>query len=336
MLPTIRRAGSSHGPTKSKIPLQFARIKASAKERNVAQLNHCKLQKALEEFHQNGFVILENAVELRSTEHIHQRMLQDFRTHLQSPRIHWNQGRNSGNISQSPPPSPEYLHEDIWANRLGVHIMEHIIGPKPQLSFVTSNIALPRSTGRQAVHSDYYCNHFDFPVFLEVNIYLHDVDSHNGATELWPGTHAGYSKADHSSSRTGWIKREVFTPRAMVSPPIQPAISKGSLMIRDLRCWHAGRANQTNDPRIVLGFIFSPQWFRSQMRMTFPCSSKRCLESWNHIDCLNTARFVTDDFDYLANCQEINLAQMPSSPIVPYVPQQGAPEITSQDYWTPP
>lgn len=335
MFPTLRRAVLSHG-LRSKPKLEISQIWVSEEERNAARLSHQNIQKGLHEFHQNGFVILENAVGHHSIEHIHHRMLQDFSKCRRSSSIRWNQGPNSGNISQPPPSLPEYLHEDVWANRLSVDIMENIIGPRPQLSFATSNIALPRSRGRQAVHSDYYCNHFDFPVFLEVNIYLHDVDSHNGATELWLGTHEGYSKDDHSSPTTGWIKQEVFTPRATVSPPIQPSISKGSLMIRDLRCWHAGRENQTNEPRIILGFIYSPRWFGSHMRMTFPYSARPCLESWNHIDCLKAAEFVAGQFDYLTNHQNINLTQTSPDPNAPYIPRHRSVQVTSRDYWSPP
>ncbi|KAH8719308.1 hypothetical protein GQ44DRAFT_712552 [Phaeosphaeriaceae sp. PMI808] len=335
MFPTLRRAVSSHG-LKCRPKLEIGRIRASEEERNAARLSYHNIQDSLNEFHKNGLVILENAVERRSIEHVHHRMLQDFVKHSKSSNLRWNQGRDSGNISQSPPSLPEYLHEDIWANRLCVDIMENIIGPRPQLSFATSNIALPKSTGRQAVHSDYYCNHLDFPVFLEVNIYLHDIDSRNGATEFWLGTHKGYSKDHHSSPTTGWIKQEVFMPRATISPPIQPAISKGSLMIRDLRCWHAGRENQTSEPRIILGFLYSPSWFGSHMRMKFPHSSRPHLESWSHIDCLKTAEFVTDEFDYLANHQDINLTQTPSDLNAPYTSKHQLGEVKPQDYWMPP
>lgn len=335
MFPILQRARLCHG-LKRRSNLGIQRIRISEEERKATRLSHLNIQRSLNEFHRHGFVILENAVGHQSVEHIHQRMIQDFEKYRKSSNIRWNQGHHSGNIAQPPPSLPEYLHEDVWANRFGVEIIKHIIGPRPQLSFATSNVALPKSTGRQAVHSDYYCHHFDFPVFLEVNIYLHDIDSHNGATEFWPGTHNGYSKADHSSAKTGWIKKEVFTPRAMVSPPIQPAISKGSLMIRDLRCWHAGRENQDSKPRIILGFIFSPRWFGSHMRMAFQHSARPCLESWSHIDCLGNVAFVPDNFDYLENPQDINLTQIPYDPNVPYIPDSRAVKVTQQDYWTPP
>jgi ectoine hydroxylase-related dioxygenase (phytanoyl-CoA dioxygenase family) len=335
MFPTVRRSVSRHGP-KGKSNLKISPIWVSDAERNAAQLSHQNIRRSLDEFHRNGLVILENAITHQSIEHVHHRTLEDIGNTRTSPSVRWNQGRNAGNISQSPPSLPEYLHEDIWANRLSVNIMENIIGPRPQLSLATSNIVLPRTTGRQAVHSDYYCNHHDFTVFLEVNIYLHYVDSHNGATEFWLGTHKGYSKDDHSSPTAGWIKREVFTSQATLSPPIQPTISKGSLMIRDLRCWHAGRENQTDEPRIILGFMYSPRWFESQMRMVFPFSARPRLQSWNHIDCLTAANFVTGDFDYLDFHQDINLTPIPLDPTAPYVPKRGSAVVTSRDYWSPP
>ncbi|KAJ4985130.1 phytanoyl-dioxygenase family protein [Stagonosporopsis vannaccii] len=333
MFPTAPQAVQSQ-IARLKHKLDVSRIRVSREERRSLRLNRQHVQKGLENFHRDGFVILENAVSDDSLEHIHRRMLQDFSKHHTSS-LRWNQGRASGNASQPLPSLLEYLHEDVWANHLGVDIMENIIGPRPQLSLATSNIALPKAKGRQAVHSDYYCRHLDFPVFLEVNIYLHNVNTRNGATEFWLGTHRGYSKDDHSSPETGWIKQEVFTARAAVCPPIQPAIAKGSLMIRDLRCWHAGRANETNDPRIILGFIFSPVWFGSQMRMRYPCSARPLLESWNHIDCLTSADFVANNFDYLAEHQDINLTQIASDPNAPYIPRDSV-SVTPQDYWTHP
>jgi ectoine hydroxylase-related dioxygenase (phytanoyl-CoA dioxygenase family) len=312
----MRRSVSCLG-LRSKPNLKINPIQVSDEERSTAQLSHRNIQRSLEEFHENGLVILEHAVTHQSIENVYKRMLQDFNKNRISRNVRWNQGREAGNISQPLPSFPEYLHEDIWANRLSVNVMENIIGPRPQLALATSNIALPKSTGRQAVHSDYYCEHLDFTVFLEVNIYLHDVDSRNGATEFWLGTHKGYSKDDHSSPTAGWIKREVFTSRATVSPPIQPSIPKGSLMIRDLRCWHAGRQNRTDEPRIILGFIYGPRWFDTHMRMVFPSNARSRLQSWSHIDCIEAAEFVEGDFNYLDFHQDINLTQVPSDPTAP-------------------
>lgn len=314
---------------------QIRRIVVSAEERKASQLGPESIQVGVEEFHKNGLVIIENAISRQVTRHVHARMLHDFDRYQTAPTTHWNQGRGAGNVSQTPPLLPEYLHEEIWANRFGVNVMEHIIGPRPQLSLATSNIVLANTKGRQAVHSDYYCAHYDFPVFLEVNVYLQDVDASNGATEFWLGTHEGYSKADHASATTGWIKQSVFEPRVKESPPVQPAIPEGSLMIRDLRCWHAGRENLSAEPRIILGFMYSPRWFGSHMRMKLPSAARKSLERWDHIDCLGTSQFTEEAFDYVHFHQDINLTQLPSNPNAPYVPKHGSTMVTSADYWSP-
>ncbi|EMD67053.1 hypothetical protein COCSADRAFT_351726 [Bipolaris sorokiniana ND90Pr] len=315
--------------------LEINRIRVCERERKAARLSQDNLRKSIEEFHKLGFVILENAFDLQSAEHLLEKMLKDFHGRLQSSTFRWNQGQNTGNISQPVPSFPEYLYEDIWANRLGVDIMENIIGPTPHLSLATSNIALPKFQGRQAVHSDYYCDHHDFPVFLEVNIYLHDVDWHNGATEFWLGTHNGYSKADHSSPTTGWIKQETFNRRAEISPPVQLAVPKGSLIIRDLRCWHAGRENHSSHPRIILGFLYSPRWFDSRMRMTLPYSAQPILKSWNHIECIKSVDFVADNFDYLHYLPDINLSQSRLNSKMITTPKRKEVTVTTKDYWNP-
>jgi hypothetical protein len=78
-------------------------------------------------------------------------------------------------VSQTPPLLAEFMQEEIWANRFAVTMIEHILGSRPQLSYATSNIALPGGQSRQAIHSDYYCEHLDIPVFLEACIFLDDV-----------------------------------------------------------------------------------------------------------------------------------------------------------------
>jgi ectoine hydroxylase-related dioxygenase (phytanoyl-CoA dioxygenase family) len=285
----------------------LVRVEASNDEAVRMQLSDANLERALRSYHHDGIAIIQDAIDPRLLDHVHAQMLRDLPRNVDSDTVHYNHGRTSGNVTQTPPLSTTYIHEQIWANRLAIHVIEHIIGPRPQLSFATSNIILPYSTGRQAVHSDYYCAHADFPVYLEVCIFLTDVSARNGSTEIWLGTHHGYNKGDHDQPCSGWIKRDRFLERAAVRPPIQPTIKKGSLCIRDLRLWHAGMQNVTCDPRIMLGFIYSPRWFGSHMRMQLPVGARKKVMSWTHVECL--ADFQRDEFDYLSFRQELNLTQ---------------------------
>lgn len=307
----------------------------STEERISTQISPGNLKTGLEEFHRNGLVIVENAIGLPALDHVSERMLEDIPKNLASPRLHYNHGQAHRNISQTPPLHSEFLHEEIWANRFAAALIEHIIGPKPQLSYASSNIALPGGKGYQAVHSDYYCSHLDFPVFLEVCIFLDGASPQNGSTQVWPGTHHGYNKADHAFADRGWIKRETFVARAKICPPRQPVIPKGSICIRDLRLWHAGMPNFTDKPRIMLSFIYSPRWFGTRMRIRFPAEARQHVESWKHIDCSSVAQFVEGRLDYLEERQDLLLTEETTAGEAEYV-HGHAPWIPSQEHcWSP-
>lgn len=283
------------------------RLRITPLEASTLKLSNKNLNRGLNLFHEHGIVIIEDAIDDHVLDHIQERMLRDLPCNLKLGNVQYNHGKGAGNITQTPPLSAEYVHENVWANRFAVHLMEHIIGPRPQLSFATSNVVLPHSIGRQAVHSDYYCEYSPFPVFLEVCIFLTEASVHNGSTELWLGTHNGYSKADHAYANSGWIREDRIKERALSRPPIQPTIKKGSLCIRDLRLWHAGMPNRTSDPRIMLGFIYSPRWFQSHMRLKLPQKAYMRLNSYKQIECI--ADEQEEDFDYISFREEINLTE---------------------------
>ena len=98
--------------------------------------------------------------------------------------------------------------------------------------------------------------HLDFPFCMTVNIPLIDMSMKNGATEFWLGTHLRENKGIKDPVLDGpWIASEYLEKRRAECPPIRPAISKGSLLIRDMRLWHAGVANETSTPRILLATV---------------------------------------------------------------------------------
>lgn len=52
----------------------------------------------------------------------------------------------------------------------------------------------------------------------------------------------------------------------------------GSLIIRDLRLWHAGMPNTTDEIRIMLAMIHFAPWYRQRMTMKLPRSLRPTLE----------------------------------------------------------
>lgn len=88
----------------------------------------------------------------------------------------------------------------------------------------------------------------------------------NGSTEVWLGTHHLASLAaqegKHGERASGRIKKDLLENRALERPPSQPTVKKGSLVIRDLRLWHAGKPNLSDSARVMLALIHFAPWFR--------------------------------------------------------------------------
>lgn len=78
----------------------------------------------------------------------------------------------------------------------------------------------------------------------------------NGSTEVWLGTHSDSGlhaqEGEHGERASGRIKQDSLDKRRAISPPLQPIVPKGSIIVRDLRLWHAGMPNLTQDPRVML------------------------------------------------------------------------------------
>lgn len=63
-------------------------------------------------------------------------------------------------------------------------MIENVLGSEPELRFINSNVAMPGTTGRQAVHSDVNHKFPAIPFGIVVNKYLQDSDVENGVTEV--------------------------------------------------------------------------------------------------------------------------------------------------------
>lgn len=59
----------------------------------------------------------------------------------------------------------------------------------------------------------------------------------------------------HGDRNSGRIIPSLLDYRRNIRPPIQPVVPKGSILIRDLRLWHCGRPNLTDEIRVMLAQI---------------------------------------------------------------------------------
>jgi hypothetical protein len=214
-------------------------------------------------------------------------------------------------MTQGPPLEPDLMYGDIWANRPAVTVISSLLGPKPRVNYVNGNTALGNFNGaRQRVHADLTFNHGTFPFGIVANYYLTDVSPANSSTELWLGSHRDTTFADHrncdmaeldgnsqtetpqspkavnSSSSLQKLEQKVgilpslLEKRRTHAPPIQPTIPKGSVVLRDLRLWHAGISNSSPAPRIMLAYVHTPWWYQCPAKVVLPESARPLVETW--------------------------------------------------------
>ena len=141
---------------------------------------------------------------------------------------------------------------------------------------------------RQPVHSDADFAYPQHPFALVVNVPLVDMTPHNGSTEVWLGTHNKHGleaqEGAHGDRASGRIRGELLKERKSVSGPMQPTIPKRSIIARDLRLWHAGMPNRSEDVRVMLAMVHFAPWYRNQMRLEMGESIRPIIERQDKLD----------------------------------------------------
>lgn len=94
---------------------------------------------------------------------------------------------------------------------------------------------------------------FPLPVStIVVNIPLSDFTIENGATEVWPGSHLIIDDEAVRNSPYN-VCDEV---RAAQHPSFQLVMPAGSVVVRDMRCWHRAMPNTTETPRHMIALVY--------------------------------------------------------------------------------
>jgi ectoine hydroxylase-related dioxygenase (phytanoyl-CoA dioxygenase family) len=247
-------------------------VKVSPQEVSAKRLTWQNLELATRAIHRDGLVVLEDVVEHPKLDALNHKMVEDA-LRLQAAGDASPYNYNKGNIQQDPPATKQYFEPSIFLNPIATQVTSSILGPRPRLSFLSGNTALPPTPDSppqsQPIHSDADIDHPNCPFALVVNVGLVDMTPENGSTEVWLGSHLNSGPAaqegKHGERASGRIKEALLVERAKERPPSQPTVKKGSIIIRDLRLWHAGKPNFTNAIRVMLAMIHFAPWYRSVM-----------------------------------------------------------------------
>jgi hypothetical protein len=280
--------------------VQIISLPDSARESGV--LSPELMAEALTFLHRDGIIILANAIETSHLDALQAILGPEAEQIAQDPDHHFNFGRETRNMDQAPPLKPELMDRDVWANPAAVAILKNVMGPELVCHYANGNTAL-QATGRQPVHSDIHTAHPLFPFAYAINIPLCDVSAENGSTEIWPGSHRDSNIDQHEGDKSGedhlTIKHSLLEERRKHCPPVQPSLRKGSLIVRDIRLWHAGMPNRTAAPRIMLAFVVQPKWFQAPSKVLIPEKARSVVEAWQEDTGLEyAAQWVEGDVDH--------------------------------------
>jgi len=160
---------------------------------------------------------------------------------------------SKGHYGVSPLLDAPFLNPLVIENPFAMQVMRATMGERI-FSYLPygCNTSWPGS-GVQGLHRD--TGHLfpelttPLPMSLAVvNIPLVDFTEENGATEAWPGSHLIVDPPDVAS--ISLEERVAHMPSVRLTAPV------GSLIVRDLRCWHRGMPNRTQTIRTMTALVY--------------------------------------------------------------------------------
>jgi hypothetical protein len=280
-------------------------MQITSQEIQAGKINAEHLREAVHSLQAEGYVILDQLILPQHMAILRDKMLEDVAQILQRDDVPFN--FNRGNIQQDPPPFPPYLFKDVLLNDIVIDVTRSVLGPGLKNAFYSGNTALPKAGGRQPVHADMGQLWPNLavahpPYALVINVLPVDVSPSNGSTEIWPGTH---------TDTTLYIQEgEIKVPEARleeqrkITPPLQYTAKAGSVVIRDIRLWHAGMPNPSDTPRPMIAMIHYVSWWTALQPVPFPKGTEAFFE---HPHLSTVARFVEGPIDYLKHNQAFDL-----------------------------
>lgn len=101
--------------------------------------------------------------------------------------------------------------------------------------------------------------HQDIPApFIVVNYTMVDFTRENGAIRFIPCTQRSHHNPPYLADEPEWMKNSILCAPA------------GTAIVRDVRCWHAGTANTSNEIRPMTSIGYYAPWFKARYSAVMP------------------------------------------------------------------
>lgn len=250
-------------------------VKISPEETARGVMNAAHIEAAVNAIEEDGYVAMANVVSLKSIDALYQKMIED------GERRKSETGRfQPGGLPLSQP----WLLRDILLNDMVIAVTHAILGEGVYNDSYGVNWRLAGELDKQHVHPDhgplFPSLAVPTPAFrLVINIPLVDFTEENGATEIWPGTHKETRILD-SSGRYGdaTLYEPMLAEWRAKCTPHQICLERGSLFIRDMRTWHAGMPNRTDQHRAMISMQHAYRKIRPVEGLAVGKGSEDCFE----------------------------------------------------------
>ncbi len=169
-------------------------VDPSPEERARGVLSEANRERLLDAMRRDGVLVLDQIVDHAPLDALKIRMDRDSVDLLAFCESVGGNPRDRGHLQQGPPPVAPYVFAGYVANPLICDALVTILGDGAYCEFYNGNTNCPDSTYQQlhldAMHAPSVTGVAGPTSAVVVNVVPQDVDEHNGAVELWPGTHA--------------------------------------------------------------------------------------------------------------------------------------------------
>lgn len=227
-------------------------VDPSPEERARGVLSQANRERLLDAMRRDGLLVLDQIVDHAPLDALKTRMDRDSVDLLAFCDGVGGNPRDRGHLQQGPPPVAPYVFASYVANPLICDALVAILGDGAYCEFYNGNTNCPNSTYQQlhldAMHGPSATGVARPTSAVVVNVVPQDVDEHNGAVELWPGTHAIVVPTP--------VPDDAIEARRAVLAPVRGVFKKGDVLLRDSLLWHRGVPNPSDEFRHMIAMVF--------------------------------------------------------------------------------
>ncbi len=222
-------------------------------------LDPSQTDKAAAVFHRDGFVAIKNALTPKQFAFAQAGAKREIALQMaELPREKGNRGLARYSFNQ------RKIHLPEWSQLIDLPttlpILDKIWGNSDYICIGAGGDYSGPGAKIQPMHTD-VLDFFNDPLgqatardvpapYIAVNLLLVDFKKVNGATRFVPGTQRSRAPLPTLDEEPAWMKESILCAPA------------GTVVIRDVRCWHGGTANKSDELRAMLDVLYLAPWFR--------------------------------------------------------------------------